>query len=197
MSHHGTNLRIILALALGLIAGALGLSMPSAAGETGPATDRQEVSETSDLRGSEPRGIAQTDRLLTLIVTWLSANFDLPAIYDHPKVELVPADRIAALRFGSSDVSGYRDVVAVYHDRRRTIYLSAEWSGKTPAELSVLVHEMVHHLQNMSKQTFLCPQEREKAAYDAQEKWLGMFGRSLSTEFEIDPLTLLVSARCM
>ena len=31
--------------------------------------------------------------LLTLIVVWLSINFGLPPIYDHPKVEFVSAAR--------------------------------------------------------------------------------------------------------
>ena len=128
---------------------------------------------------------------------WLSTNFDLPPNYDHPTVELVPVERIAALKFGSSGLTGRRDVVAVYHDKRRTIYLSEGWIGKTPAELSILVHEMVHHLQNLGGQFFFCPEAREKPAYDAQELWLRMFGKSLASEFEIDPMTLKVSTACM
>ena len=33
---------------------------------------------------------------------------------------------------------------SLYNIASRTIYLSPEWNGRTPAELSVLVHEMVH-----------------------------------------------------
>jgi hypothetical protein len=33
-------------------------------------------------------------------------------------------------------------------------------SHKTPAELSVLVHEMVHHLQNVEQLKFACPLAR-------------------------------------
>jgi hypothetical protein len=33
-----------------------------------------------------------------------------------------------------------------------------------------------------------CPAEREKLAYKAQDKWLGLFGRNLEAEFKINGL---------
>jgi hypothetical protein len=89
-----------------------------------------------------------------------------------------------------------RDIVGVYNDQTRTIFLSNNWAGSTPAELSVLVHEMVHHIQNEAGIKYECPAERERLAYEAQEKWLGLFGRSLQSEFGINGLALLVSTSC-
>jgi hypothetical protein len=62
--------------------------------------------------------------------------------------------------------------------------------------MSVVVHEMVHHLQNKAGMSFACPAEREQMAYAAQEKWLGLFGLSLRSEFEIDAFTLKVTTTC-
>ena len=151
--------------------------------------------------------------LLTAIVLWLSANFDLPATYIHPSVELVPTTQMAALRYrglmydrtAHTAIGGNvttplhqgHDLVSIYHDKRKTIYLPEGWTGTTPAELSVLVHEMVHHLQNVAGLKYNCPEEREKLAYTAQERWLGLFGRDLSDEFGIDGLTVLVRTNCM
>lgn len=144
---------------------------------------------------------------LTAVVLWLSANFDLPAATEHPRVELVPAAAIASLRYKGlagwqmqaphTGQAGQREVVSVYDDRTKSIYLREDWTGGTPAELSVLVHEMVHHLQNVGKLKFECPQQREEAAYKAQDKWLKLFGRDLETEFELDGFTLLVSTQCI
>jgi hypothetical protein len=61
----------------------------------------------------------------------------------------------------------------------------------------VLVHEMVHHVQNVGGLKYACPQEREKLAYTAQERWLGLFGRNLEADFEIDAFSLLVKTRCL
>jgi hypothetical protein len=151
--------------------------------------------------------------LMTVIVTWLSINFELPAIYEHPQLELVPPAKIAALRYrglatdrtlqaaapaeGAVPLDQGRDVVAVYDDAQRIIYLPQGWSAGAPADLSVLVHEMVHHLQNVAGLKYECPQAREKPAYGAQSQWLGLFGRNLADEFEIDGMTLLVRTSCM
>jgi hypothetical protein len=77
--------------------------------------------------------------LLTAIVTWICANFELPPDYNHPSIRLVPAAQITFLRAGA----------------------------------------------------------REKLAYAAQDKWLNLFGRNLSTEFQIDAFTLNVSTACL
>jgi len=146
--------------------------------------------------------------LLTAIVLWLSANFGLPSNYDHPRIEFVPASKIFALRNNipsdsqpefeaTSGQTGQRETVAVYVDKANTIYLREGWTGHSPAELSVLVHEMVHHLQKKGGLKFECAQEREQLAYAAQERWLGLFGHDLLHDFEIDPFTLLVSTKCM
>lgn len=152
------------------------------------------------------------DALLTAIVVWLSANYGLPAIFDQPRIARVPSIEMASLRNKGlpasrqrvstiqdqeASVEKMRDVVAVYDDQTRTIYVSDKWTGHTPAELSVLVHEMVHHLQNQAGITYECPAEREKLAYEAQDKWLGLFGRSLESEFQINGLALLISTSCV
>lgn len=144
--------------------------------------------------------------LLTTIVTWLSFNAQLPAIYEHPRIEFVAPAAMQALRERRAHASSHsspraRDraarLEAFYDDTTRTIYLAKGWTGKTPAELSVLVHEMVHHLQNAAGLTYACPEEREKTAYAAQKKWLALFGRSLASEFKLDPMTLLVRTSCL
>jgi len=88
------------------------------------------------------------------------------------------------------------DTIAIYGDATRTIYLPEGWTGKTAAESSVLVHELVHHFQNVLALKHECPQEREKLTYLAQERWLGLFGHSLAADFALDPFSLLVKTRC-
>jgi hypothetical protein len=131
------------------------------------------------------------EQLLTTIVTWLSLNFGMPAILEHPRVELVPPERMHAVRGVPQEVE------AVYDDASRTIFLDERWEGATPAQLSVLVHEMVHHLQNVGGRKFACPQAREAEAYAAQEQWLREYRRSLEQDFELDRITLLLRTRCM
>jgi Domain of unknown function (DUF6647) len=76
------------------------------------------------------------------------------------------------------------------------IYTSEGWTGRTPAELSILVHEMVYHLQNVGGSKFACPQQREELAYKTQERWLKLFGRDPLQDFQLGPFTVLVKSNC-
>ena len=141
---------------------------------------KYEISGTAEFRSGSTRSMQV---MLSEIVTWLSTNFDLPAIHDYPRVELVPPVKMAALRYrglatdrerhtAAMPLNDGRDLLAIYDDVRKTIYLPQGWTGTKPAEVSVLVHEMVHHLQNLAGTKYNCPEEREKPAYLAQERWL-------------------------
>lgn len=78
------------------------------------------------------------------------------------------------------------------HRWRGIIYLIEGWTGRTPADLSVLVHEMVHHFQYKLGLKHECPQDREKLAYAAQDRWLHLFGHSLESDFELDGFSVIV-----
>ena len=141
------------------------------------------------------------EALLAAIVVWLSANFPIPTNFNHPRIEYVPQAKMVEMRVhamhGVTKSAGeIPNVVAIYDDERQTIFLPEGWSATTPAQLSLLVHEMVHHLQNLSGQKFECPAAREKLAYLAQDLWLKQFGRSLESDFEVDKLTIIIKSAC-
>src|SRR5215471_17372882 len=141
------------------------------------------ICEPADVqpRASDIQSIEQQhfrpQTLLTAFETWVSSQFDLPAIHEHPSIEFASPAKIVSLRFAGllSDQgeqvapndrasSAQHDTIAIYYDATRTIYLPEGWTGDTPAELSVLVHEVVHHFQNVLRLKYECPQEREKLA---------------------------------
>lgn len=156
-----------------------------------------------------PQEDAGMETLLASIALWLSTEFGLPAAHDYPRVELVSAARMDALQRGGASAgseagprqsarkASTRSVEALYDDASRTIYLSETWTPKTSANVSVLVHEMVHHLQRQSALKFECSQAREQLAYAAQDRWLEQHGSSLAGAFKVDPVTLLVRTKCM
>jgi Domain of unknown function (DUF6647) len=174
------------------------------------------VGQPSELVGTV--ALQRADRLpsevlLTEIVAWLASNFHLQVTYDLPRIEFVPQTEMAVRRYrslllarpDSAMASSERmaqpeqmpQVVAFYNPQNKTIYLPDEWTAREANDLSVLVHEMVHHLQREAGINYKCPAEREKLAYEAQDKWLARFGRTLENEFEIDGLTRLVRTSCL
>jgi hypothetical protein len=141
------------------------------AGADAPAVmDRCNAPEPADGRVSA--------RQLDEIMRWISERFDLPRAAEQPDIVFeTPAD-LARMRNGgfvsrpstqtapnSEHRSAQGDVLALYNDVRRTIHLSEDWTGETEADMSVLVHEMVHHLQNLARLKYNCAGEREKIAY--------------------------------
>ena len=92
--------------------------------------------------------------------------------------------------------AGAGDVIALYDSSEHTILLPEHWTGATPAEVSVLVHELVHHMQAAAGRRYACPGEREAPAYRAQADWLAQTGGSLERDFGIDELFLKAVTIC-
>jgi hypothetical protein len=181
-----------------------------------PILQPQKLSETRVVDytfafAATPESAAPEPALLTEIATWLTANFDLPAADLLPKVKFATPEQLVAIRYrgllhaqhefaGSGDpatLSTGSEIVAVYDTEAQTIYLPEGWRGTTSAEVSLLVHEMVHHLQTRSQTKHACPQDREKLAFAAQDLWLERFGLSLASEFALDKFTLLLRTSCL
>ena len=168
------------------------------------------------LDAAQPLNTADSQPLLAAIVDWLSKEFGLPVVDRFPEIKLISPGEIGALRYNSPmppashevardpglaqpQSSAYlptNDTVAVYIDGAEIIYLIESWTGRTPADLSVLVHEMVHHLQYKLGFKHECPQDREKLAYAAQDRWLHLFGHSLESDFELDGFSVLSKTHC-
>ncbi len=134
--------------------------------------------------------------LLDAVTMWLVANYGLVAAPELPALVAAPDADLVAMRYGAQAEVRPGEVVAIYRDGLGTIFVSDSWTGGTPAELSILVHEMVHHLQRAGGMRFACPAEREVLAYRAQNDWLGLFGETLETAFGMDAATLLVGTVC-
>ncbi len=150
---------------------------------------------------------------LVTIAVWLSSNFGLAGGHEYPRIEFLPAERVSEIWYarvvGAESIDRgvgasqskpgdiMHEVHAFYDNNSRTIYLEEGWTGSSIAERSVLVHEMVHHLQSVAGHEYDCPAAREKLAYRAQAEWLELYGRSLVSEFGLDPLTLLVRTNCL
>jgi hypothetical protein len=123
-----------------------------------------------------PNGEVRQD-LVAAISTWISAQFSLPAIEQQPIIKLVPPEEITALRYHLSTGGSAEDnnnTVAIYQDRTQTIYLADDWNGSTPAEQSILVHEMVHHFQNILEEPLINIRIMAHCAFDSRATvWTG------------------------
>lgn len=159
-------------------------------------------------RSKNPSAVLAADALFDEVVGWICKNFDLPVTQKRPHIRFASKAELTQMRIldrtqwdgfvhNEQEPSAERHVVSVYDTQSQTVYLPENWAGESAADQSILVHEMVHHLQKMAGISFECPAAREKIAYLAQDKWLQRFQSSLEREFELDMFTVLVSSACM
>jgi len=147
--------------------------------------------------------------LLDQIGAWIAANFGLPPTKQLPDVKFVPQSRLIEIRYRdrqqAQKMSGVRRagtskganaIVALYDASGPTIYVTNEWRDDNPADMSVLVHEMVHHLQHAWRLHFDCLENRERLAYAAQDRWLVEHGLTLTEAFGVDSFTVLARSTC-
>ena len=136
--------------------------------------------------------------LTAAITEWVTAELHAAPTVRPPRLAFADAARLSALRYGerASAAAAPLEVVALYDDATGTILLREGWTGTTPAEMSVLVHEMVHHVQNQEARAYECGRAREAEAYELQDRWLRLYGESLQSAFELNGLALLILTRC-
>jgi hypothetical protein len=181
-----------------ILAGSVSAEGPALASETPKEIKRQTAPIYKITLEARPKSRQPSPQSLREIASWLSAEFGL-SIDPLPEVEFVSKTLLGGLRFrgvSSDHLNEGRDVLAVYDDEDRMIYLPRGWTGRNVAETSILVHELVHHAQNLVGEKSECLQSREKMAYEAQQRWLAQSGSSLEEEFGIDGFTLLVRTNC-
>ncbi len=122
--------------------------------------------------GSSIPGQAKTSANLTNLAdtlnTWLDAQTEYENPAAQPRIILVSPSQAAYLH-GAADHSG-GTLRGLYDDETETIYLVEPWSANDTRDVSVLVHELVHHRQ--SEQHWYCPQAQEWRAYQIQSQWL-------------------------
>lgn len=91
-----------------------------------------------------------------------------------------------------------RGVVALYNHDTKTIHLPKKFDHRIPSHKSILLHELVHHMQyaNGYNEKVHCMQLLEAQAYDLQEKWLKDNNIVLDKEFEIGPILRSLVTTC-
>lgn len=135
------------------------------------------------------------DALLRAVTVWVASELELPVPPTLPTVVFTSPRSMVEMRYGMAANDQLR-VTALYHARTQRIFLADDWTGETQKELSVLVHEMVHHVEAQAGVQFICPNQRERSAYQLQERWLAQFGIDFLSTFNTDRRRLARNISC-
>jgi len=108
--------------------------------------------------------------IITSLLIWLGANSDFNVNMDIPVVLFLPQDQMEQRYFG--DTENHGELHAFYDIEKNIIILPNTWDRRDPWDLSVLLHEMIHYVQDQNETEFNCTAEMEKDSWPLQQKYL-------------------------
>lgn len=120
-----------------------------------------------------------------------------PRYGETPVVERASSDRLFTVAHGRM-ADGYDAVIVhgLYLGGGRAL-LSSDLDLSEPGGASVLLHELVHFLQDVTALDFRCSGDRERQAYLIQEDWLATaHGATLHEVLDVHPLSVLAETIC-
>jgi hypothetical protein len=204
---------------------ALFLAGPAIADERGPGrppvsyVDTASLTISSDFTVSVREDVPEdadgdAEALARMLLAWIAAKTSL-AVPEPPRIELVPEYHMRHLFDAAADpdqqpradlptsqgAGGAHQtsrLLAFYRRDTATVYLPKTWRPGGLRDQSILLHELVHHVQRFSKVVPACPGALERQAYELQATWLREQG--VAGPYELigtDEFTVLVLSACM
>lgn len=135
------------------------------------------------------RSAADMDELVAVLELWLDRQSDWPRRSEGPRIRLVSAAEAAARQGDTSSLQRGR-LRGFYDSARSEILLVAPWNPRDATDVSVLLHEMVHHRQ--APHYWYCPAAQELPAYRLQDEWLAERGLSA----DVNWIAVVIDAGC-
>ena len=145
------------------------------------------------------------EQLMLALMLWIGAQTGLPVPDEIPLVMHVTTERLCELsyldeednKFLAQCLSGDDYVVGGAYDfLGHTMYLPSSWSATRPRDVSILVHELTHFMQDRANRSYACRGGRERVAYDAQIEYLREGSLDFFEIFEVDQLFFMVTMTC-
>ena len=129
--------------------------------------------------------------IITALLIWLGANSDFNVNMDIPVVMFLPQDQMEQRYFG--DTENHGELHGFYDIEKNIIILPNTWDRRDPWDLSVLLHEMIHYVQDQNETEFNCTAEMEKDSWPLQQKYLLEIH---DFEWDYDKLWYLMVSSC-
>ncbi|WP_370199075.1 DUF6647 family protein [Roseibium sp.] len=127
--------------------------------------------------------------LVSALELWLDKTTDWPRRDAPPRIRLVSPWQAAA-RQGATASFQRGKLRGLYDPERVEILLVRPWSPRSAQDVSVLLHELVHHRQ--VPHHWYCPAAQELSAYRLQDSWLSEQG----LEANVNWIAVVLDAGC-
>ena len=136
------------------------------------------------------RDARSLEDLIGHLEDWLDKHTDLQRRATAPVVKWTSQANVASIT-GSKRAAYVQTVRGLYDGESSTIWLVRPWSARDPRDVSVLLHELVHHRQAGDGHWY-CPGAQELPAYRTQQAWLAELGLGL----DVNWVAIVLEAGC-
>lgn len=158
--------------------GALGM-LSTAEALCGERLPRLAAEDELQLATPKWSGELPTEALKIQMLQWIGANssYNVSGLLTNPP-EVRFCEHGATFIYEGKAIHFDDRLNGVYDEKTKRICLAKPWHASSPKDRSVLLHELVHHVQ-FENHAWPCPKAAEWEAYKLQETWLLEHGMAL------------------
>ena len=109
--------------------------------------------------------------ILTALMIWLGANTTFDTNHDIPNVLFLSQTQMEEMFYKGTGAMP-NTLHGLYDKESDTIILPDTWDRREPWDMGVLLHEMIHYLQDQNDLHFNCIAEMERDAWPIQQRYL-------------------------
>ena len=109
--------------------------------------------------------------ILTALMIWLGANTPFDTNHDIPNIMFLSQDQMEQMFYKGTDKMP-NTLHGLYDKESDTIIMPDTWDRRKAWDMGVLLHEMVHYLQDINNHEFSCTAEMERDAWPIQQQYL-------------------------
>ena len=109
--------------------------------------------------------------LLVTLMLWIGANTNYNV--NVPLPEIIRMDKAPLeYQYFQGDIPRDSDIHGFYNLKDKKIYIRGEYPLEHPWSQGLILHEVIHYLQDMNNIKFECVAEMEKEVWPLQKKYL-------------------------
>ena len=105
------------------------------------------------------------------LMIWIGANTNYNVDVLEPKILFVTQDQLEQAYYGGEKYEGVT-LHGFYDTKLNLIILPDTWDRTDPWNISVLLHETIHYLQDVNQMKYPCIEEMEKDTWPLQKQYL-------------------------
>jgi Zn-dependent peptidase ImmA (M78 family) len=110
--------------------------------------------------------------VIAAMLLWIGANTNYDVNLHHPEVQIVPQAQLEQIYSKGKGIDKNSELHAFYDTKKDTIYLPESFDLYNAWHKGVLLHELLHYVQDQNQVEFECSAQMEAEAWPLQKKYL-------------------------